>query len=79
MLLASQPTRGVDLGAAENIHDAILRLRNSGTAVLLVSSDLDELFKLADRVVVLYQGKIHLELSRSEFDEMRVGRAMTGA
>jgi simple sugar transport system ATP-binding protein len=77
-LLAAQPTRGVDIGAIERIHTEILNLRNQGGSVLLISSDLDELMKLADRILVMYCGKIVGELSRNDFNEMILGRMMTG-
>ena len=63
LLVADQPTRGVDVGAIEFIHNKLVQIRDSGTAVLLVSSDLSELFGLADRVLVFRQGKIVAEFS----------------
>lgn len=58
VLIAEQPTRGVDIGAARIIHQKILSLRDSGSAVLLISADLAEVMKLSDAVVVLYDGRI---------------------
>ena len=58
VLIAEQPTRGVDIGAAKIIHDKILALRANGCAVLLISADLGEIMRLCDRLIVLYAGKI---------------------
>lgn len=78
-LLAAQPTRGVDIGAIERIHSEILIAKDRGCGVLLISSDLDELMKLSDRILVMFQGKIVGELPREKFDEMTIGYLMTGA
>ena len=78
LLIAAQPTRGVDIGAIEFIHDRLIDLRNSGGAILLISSDLDELMKLSDRILVLFEGKIQGELERSQFDENIIGALMAG-
>lgn len=77
-LICHQPTRGVDLGAIDLIHRKITELRNSGLGVLLISSELDELLKLCDRLYVFFSGRVSLELSRSEFERSRIGEAMTG-
>jgi simple sugar transport system ATP-binding protein len=77
-LLAAQPTRGVDIGAIERIHTEILKLRDQGGSILLVSSDLDELMKLSDRIVVMFHGQIIGELSRGLYNEMTLGCLMTG-
>lgn len=79
LLICYQPTRGVDLGAIDLIHRKILELRNQGLGVLLISSELDELLKLSDRITVLLKGRASLELHRDAFDKMRIGSAMTGA
>jgi simple sugar transport system ATP-binding protein len=78
-LLAAQPTRGVDVGAIEFIHAELRRARDAGKAVLLVSADLDEIFALADRIAVLYRGRIAALLTRQEADKEIVGEYMTGA
>lgn len=78
-LIAAQPTRGVDVGAIEDIHERILRARTRGTAVLLISSELDEILALSDRIVVLYDGKAVAELKRREADEKTLGMYMGGA
>lgn len=58
VLLIAQPTRGVDVGAIEFIHARILEKRNEGCAILLCSADLDEVFRLSDRVITMYEGRI---------------------
>ncbi len=78
LLVAAHPTRGVDVGAIEFIHGEILRRKASGAAVLLVSSELDELLALSDRILVLYQGRIQGEQKRGAFNECTLGRWMTG-
>jgi len=77
-LLAAQPTRGVDIGAIESIHRRILDLRNKGSGVLLVSSELDEVLKLSDRVLVLYRGRVVGSFLRGDFDEKKIGLLMAG-
>jgi simple sugar transport system ATP-binding protein len=58
LLIAAQPTRGVDIGATEYIHKRLIEQRNAGTAILLISEDLDEVLALADRIAVMYEGEI---------------------
>jgi general nucleoside transport system ATP-binding protein len=79
LLIAAHPTRGVDIGAIEFIHKAIVSERDRGAAVLLVSSELSEVLALADRVLVMFGGKIAGELKASEASEKRIGVMMTGA
>jgi simple sugar transport system ATP-binding protein len=79
LLLAAQPTRGVDLGAVARIHQGILAARDAGAAVLLVSADLAEVLALSDRVAVMYRGRIAVERTRAEASEAALGPAMTGA
>jgi general nucleoside transport system ATP-binding protein len=79
VLLAVQPTRGVDVGAIEMIHARLREARDEGKAVLLVSADLNEVFALADRIAVMYSGKIVAILNRDETNEETVGEYMTGA
>ncbi len=78
VLLACQPTRGIDQRAAGRVHARILEARSQGSAVLLVSSDLDELRQLADRLVVLYRGRLVASLP-PDVPLDTLGRAMTGA
>ena len=81
-LLCAQPTRGVDIGAIEHIHKAIVAARDAGLAVLLVLAELPELRALADRLLVIYRGQIVAELSSAELLAEgaldRVGELMTG-
>ena len=79
IILASHPTRGLDVGATGFVHNALLEERNKGKAVLLVSADLHELLTLADRVAVLYNGEIVATLNAVETSEYELGRYMTGA
>ena len=76
VLLVGQPTRGVDIGAIEFIHGQLRALRDAGCAVLLVSSELDEILALADRVVVMNCGRITGELAIEDCDEKRLGLLM---
>ncbi len=78
LLIAAQPTRGLDVGAIEFIHQYLVELRNQGKAVLLVSFQLDEVMDLSDRICVIYDGKIVGELDPKETDEYEVGRLMAG-
>ncbi len=75
-VLVDQPTRGLDVGSIEYVHDTILGLREAGRAVLMVSADLEELFRLADRIVVLYRGAKAMDVAVSETNPEAVGRAM---
>ena len=79
VLLASQPTRGVDVGAIEFIHDQLRRAREADRAVLLVSADLTEILALSDRVAVMYDGRIVAVLPRGEATAEAIGPHMTGA
>jgi len=78
LLIASQPTRGLDVGSIEFIHRQILRMRDSGAGILLVSSELDEVLSLADRVAVMFEGEIIDILSIEEADRDTVGLRMAG-
>ena len=79
VLLASQPTRGVDVGAIEFIHARLREARDQGKAVLLVSADLAEVLALADRVAVMYGGRLVAVLPRAEASADTLGPYMTGA
>ena len=79
LLVVVQPTRGLDLAAVAQVHDGLREARRRGAAVLLVSLDLAEVLALADRLYVLYDGRITGELTRGQFDERRIGRMMLGA
>lgn len=78
LLIASQPTRGVDIGAIEFIHKQIVKYRNAGNAVILVSSELSEIMRLSDRIIVMYKGKIIGELTAKEATKERIGCLMAG-
>jgi simple sugar transport system ATP-binding protein len=78
-LLAAQPTRGVDVGAIEFIHDELRRARDAGKAILLVSAELREVLALADRVAVMYGGRIVTVMPRADASESSLGPWMTGA
>jgi general nucleoside transport system ATP-binding protein len=77
-LVAAQPTRGLDVSAIEFVWEQLDAVRRSGVATLLISTDLDEVFALADRCVVIYGGRFVAEWPRSEFDRERIGLAMGG-
>lgn len=79
VLLIGQPTRGVDIGAIELIHKAIVSMRDSGSAVLLVSVELDEIMALSDRILVMFEGRIVGELAAAEADKTLLGLMMANA
>jgi simple sugar transport system ATP-binding protein len=78
LLIASQPTRGIDVGSIEFIHNQIVRKRDDGVAVLLVSSELDEIMALSDRIVVMYKGEIIGTVPAAEATRESVGLLMAG-
>ena len=78
LLLVGQPTRGVDIGAIEFIHQQIVALRDKGKAILLVSVELDEILSLADRIAVMFDGQIMGERLASETNEQELGLLMAG-
>lgn len=78
LLVVSQPTRGLDVGAIEYIHKRLIQERDKGTAVLLVSLELDEILDLSDRIAVMYGGKIVAVMDRRDADEYKLGRLMAG-
>jgi simple sugar transport system ATP-binding protein len=78
LLIASQPTRGLDVGSIEYIHGRILEKRDEGTAVLLVSPELDEIMQLSDRIAVMYRGKIVAVVDAAEISKEEVGLLMAG-
>jgi simple sugar transport system ATP-binding protein len=78
LLIASQPTRGLDVGSIEYIHGRILKARDEGAAVLLASPELDEVLSLSDRVAVMYEGRIMSTLPTEEATKERVGLLMAG-
>ena len=78
LLIACQPTRGIDIGSVEFIHKQLLKYRNEGHAVILISSELSEIMSLSDRVIVMYKGEISGEIDPKSVDMMRVGLLMAG-
>lgn len=78
VVIACQPTRGVDIGASEYIRKMLLKMRDEGSAVLLVSADLDEIMELSDRIMVMYGGKKSGELASGQANEQILGRMMFG-
>jgi simple sugar transport system ATP-binding protein len=76
VVVAAQPTRGLDVGAMASVHRALIDIRDRGRAVLLISADLDEICQLSDRVYVLYEGRITASVGPDERD--RIGRLMAG-
>lgn len=77
--MVSQPTRGLDIGAIEFIHDELLRIRDEGACILLVSTELDEILRLSDRILVIYAGKIQGELKSHEANPEKLGLLMAGS
>ena len=79
LIIAAQPTRGVDVGSIEFIHSQLVELRDQGAAVLLVSAELDEILALSDRIAVMYHGKIVATSQRDEITRNELGLLMAGA
>jgi len=77
VIVAAQPTRGVDIGAIEYIHERLIEMRDRGKAILLISAELDEIRKLSDRIAVLYEGRIAAVGSKDSFTENELGALMT--
>lgn len=78
VLIVNQPTWGVDVGAAATIRNALMRLREEGAAVLVVSEEVDELFEICDRIAVMYRGHLSPAVPKSEMNIEIVGRWMSG-
>ena len=79
LIVAQQPTWGLDVGAVACVHQQLLDACAAGSAVLLISEDLDEVFALADRIAVMHQGRLSAALPRAEWTMARIGLAMAGA
>jgi simple sugar transport system ATP-binding protein len=79
LLLANQPTRGLDVGSIEYIHEEIIVMRDRGVAVLLVSAELDEIMALSDRIAVLYRGQIVTTVEAAKATREKLGLWMAGA
>ncbi|NLB89808.1 MAG: ABC transporter ATP-binding protein [Clostridiales bacterium] len=78
-LIAVQPTRGLDVGASEYVHKALLKERENGKGILLVSFELDEIMNLSDRILVFFEGEITAEIDPKKTSERELGLYMTGA
>lgn len=78
VILAAQPTRGLDIGATEYVRQQLIEQRKEGVAILLISEDLDEIFALSDRIAVLYEGQIMDIVSRDEATPEKLGLLMAG-
>jgi simple sugar transport system ATP-binding protein len=78
LLLASNPTRGLDVGATEYIHNALIKMRDQGVAIFLVSADLDEVRNVADRIAIIFDGRLVAIKTPEETDERELGLLMAG-
>jgi simple sugar transport system ATP-binding protein len=78
LLIAAQPTRGLDISATEYIQSLLVKSRNSGKGILLVSADFDEVLNLSDRILIIFEGKIIGELSREQANVEALGRLLGG-
>ncbi len=77
-MIASQPTRGLDIGATEYVHSRLIEQRLEGTATLLISEDLDEILLLSDRIAVIYEGQIMEVIPRANATSEELGLLMAG-
>jgi simple sugar transport system ATP-binding protein len=78
VIIAAQPTRGLDIGATEYVHKVLLEQRGEGTAILLISEDLDEIISLSDRIIVIYEGEIMGEVATDRATAEDLGLMMAG-
>lgn len=78
LLIATQPTRGLDLGAANYVRESLINERDEGKAILLISNELSEILELSDRIGVIYEGEILAEFNKEEADVDQIGLLMTG-
>lgn len=78
LMVAAQPTRGLDVGATESVRNLLLKARQEGMGILLISTELEEILSLSDRVIVMFQGKIALESDAPRIDQEALGLAMAG-
>jgi ABC-type uncharacterized transport system ATPase subunit len=78
VVVVSQPTRGLDVGASEYVREELLARRRDGAAILLMSEDLDELVGLSDRIVVLYEGRVVGRIDAADADPEHLGMLMAG-
>ena len=78
LILANQPTRGLDVGAVAYVHEQLLAARARGAGVLLISEDLDELLALSDSICVMHRGQLTTPMARSSVTIQRLGLLMSG-
>ena len=78
VLIAEQPTRGLDVGATEFVHNRLIEARNQGRAILLVSAELSEILTLSDRILVAFEGRIVADMPSAEASERKLGLLMAG-
>jgi simple sugar transport system ATP-binding protein len=78
LMIAVHPTRGLDVGATEAVHKILIKQREEGAAILLISEDLDELCSLSDRLAVIYEGNLVGEMPANSFDIPKIGLMMAG-
>jgi simple sugar transport system ATP-binding protein len=78
LIIAAQPTRGLDVGSIEYIHSQLIKMRDEGTAVFMVSAELDEVMSLSDRVIVMYEGQIMDTVPAEEATREQLGLLMAG-
>jgi general nucleoside transport system ATP-binding protein len=78
LILANQPTRGLDVGAVAYVHEQLLTARARGAGVLLISEDLEELLALSDSICVMYQGQLTTPMARASLTIQRLGLLMSG-
>jgi simple sugar transport system ATP-binding protein len=78
LIVAEQPSQGVDIGAIEAIHRILVGMRDDGRAVFVISADIDEIFSLSDRILVIYRGRIVADLDADNANVEEVGRFMGG-
>jgi simple sugar transport system ATP-binding protein len=79
LLIAVQPTRGLDVGAIEYIHDQLIQERDSGKAILLISLELDEVMNVSDRILVMFEGNVVANVKPNEVSERDLGLYMSGS
>ncbi len=78
ILIAAQPTRGLDISAVEFVHRKLLESRDSGVAILMISTELEECLSLSDRLAVMHQGRIMGVMNREEYDVEKIGLMIAG-
>ena len=79
LLIAVQPTRGLDVGAIEYIHEKLIKERDNGKAILLISLELDEIMDISDRILVMFEGEIVAEFAQKDATINEVGLYMSGS